>query len=204
MIATDILLFHPEIQEKLDEIEANGWEYLFLESIATAFAELDLEKSDYSIRNLNAVIDMEELLLPEEKLLELRMGSDIPKIVSVREVQKFEISISTKNLRRAVTVDLAKNVVTSLGDQFWKWEKDWESDVKKLSDARTVLKIASWFLNEKGYKLDDSLSRARYDESVPSFRQVTTRLNVQFEIALKSSTDQVIVTSEEIPTLIHP
>ena len=49
MSPEEILKFHPEIQNQLDDIEKHGWNYLCMESMGTALAETTLYNSLYRI-----------------------------------------------------------------------------------------------------------------------------------------------------------
>jgi hypothetical protein len=82
----------------------------------------------------------------------------------VPEVQEFRVNVSSKSFPRAATVDLARGVVTYLHDPFWRWEKGWEADGKKLSNAREVYDIATWLLDVKKFKLIDVFKPERYLE----------------------------------------
>ena len=49
MIPTDVLSFHPEFQRILDEIEERGWKYLYIETIGSCKAEINLAGSNFKI-----------------------------------------------------------------------------------------------------------------------------------------------------------
>ena len=83
---------------------------------------------------------------------------------AVPEVQEFRVNVSSKSFPRAATVDLAKGVVTYLHDHFWRWEKGWEADEKKLSDAKEIYEIATWLVDVKKFKLIDAFKPERYQE----------------------------------------
>ena len=97
----------------------------------------------------------------------------MPTITSIPEISEFSVNVCSKSFPRAATVDLSKGLVTYIDDHFWRWEKGWESDKKKLSDAREVQEIASWLLDVKGYKLIEALKSERYQELKDIFEAVS-------------------------------
>jgi hypothetical protein len=84
--------------------------------------------------------------------------------VAIPEVKEFRINILSKSFPRAAAVDLATGVVIYIHDPFWRWEKRWENDEKKLSDARQVQEIAYRPLDVKKYRLVEALMPERYQE----------------------------------------
>ncbi len=170
MAATEIIPFRPEIQSALEEIEKQGWKYIFIESKATAVAELDLEWSAYSIKPADPNDPEPESKSGPENLLELNIGTLPPKITAIPKVEAFTVSISSRSIPRAVTVDLVTGIVTQFSDQFWKWESGWEKDERRLSEAHEVYEIASWLVDVKKYRLAENLGHERYDELSKIFR----------------------------------
>jgi hypothetical protein len=169
--AQEVLRFHPEIQAQLNEIEKQGWKYLYVMIVGKAVAELSLENSVYRINARGRPgSDWRE---PPETILELMIGKALPAITTVSDIREFRINVCSKSIPRAATVDLAKGVVTYIGDSFWKWEKGWENDKKKLSDAREVLEIATWLLDVKKYGLIEVFKPERYQELSVLFKEIS-------------------------------
>jgi hypothetical protein len=162
MQPTDALRLHPEMRAQLDEIAKQGWSYLFIETVGTVEAEVVLGGSIFRMtsRTPPGTYRSERL----RYYLELELGEQTPTITSVPEISEFKVNVCSKSFPRAATVDLSKRLVTYIDDHFWRWEKGWEEDKKKLSDAREVREIASWLLDVKGYKLDEPFKLERYQE----------------------------------------
>lgn len=158
----DVLRHHPEMQAQLDEITKHGWKYLFIETVGTVEAEVVLGASTFRMTSR----------LPQgvyrdgqpTYFLELEVGDQLPTITGVPEISEFRVNVCSRSFPRAATVDLSKGLVTYIGDHFWRWEKGWEEDKKKLSDAREVQEIASWLIEVKGYKLIEAFKLERYQE----------------------------------------
>ena len=161
----DILPFHPEIQSVLDEIEKQGWRYIFVDTRATAVAEVDLAWCNYSIKPANPGDPAPEVHNSPENLLELDIGTLPLTITAIPKVETFSVSVSAKDIPRAATVDLVSGVVTQVSDQFLKWEQGWEKDQRRLSEGLETYEIVSWLLDVKGYHLAESISPERYQES---------------------------------------
>jgi len=167
---SDVLKLHPSIKTKLDEITKKGWKYLFVSVTVTAEAEVVLQNAPFRIYGRR--------LLPLGRatrcMLELDVGEHAPALKAIKEVKQFTVNICSKSFPGAATVDLSKDTVTYIHDPFWKWEKGWESDDKKLSDAREVREIASWLLDVKKYKLVETMAPERYQELSALFREMPT------------------------------
>ncbi|MDG6907851.1 MAG: hypothetical protein JRN20_18930 [Nitrososphaerota archaeon] len=159
----DILKFHPEIQVQLDEIVKQGWSYLYIQTIATTLAEVNAENTSYKIAPSLGLFSAITHGAPEN-VLELDIGTNMPAITGIPEVNEFRINICSNSLPRAATVDLAAGLISYIHDPFWKWQNGWEKDEKKLSDAKEVYNIISWLLEKKKYKLREDLDFARYLE----------------------------------------
>jgi len=164
----DALKFYPEIQAQLDDITRRGWKYLYITTTGTALAELTLEKSTFRI----SVRPTGPRGSGGKYLLELDIGAQAPTITAIPEIKEFRVNVCSKNLPRAATADLSKGIVTYIDDPFWRWERGWESDKKKLSDAREVQEIASWLLDIKGYKLIEAFKLERYQELSKLFKEM--------------------------------
>lgn len=160
----DILPFRPDIQSTLDEIVKKGWKYIFVETRATATAELDLPWCNYSIKNAHPDDPAPEVRDSPENVLELEVGALPLRITGIQKVQAFRVSVTSKSIPRAVTVDLASQTVTDIGDQFWKWEQGWESDQDRVSEGLEIYEVIRWLVDEKGFRLAEKISLERYRE----------------------------------------
>lgn len=168
MVPREILIFHPEIQRELDEIEKKGWKYLYVEAIGTSQSEITLLKSHYKIKP--ALFNRGQGM--PGSILELSIDQELPKMTGVSRVDTFRVNVCSKSFPRAATIDLAKNEVSYLHDPFWKWEADWEVDEKKLSDAMQVYDIAVWLIEEKKFKLTEELHPERFSELSYRFKKI--------------------------------
>jgi hypothetical protein len=169
MIPQDILKFHPEIQVHLDDVVKQGWKYLYIEARGKSIAQVAVENSSYHMGPAPASMMKSKVaqargFFQPELMLEVYLGPNPPEVEGVPEVQEFRVNVSSKSFPRAATVDLANGVVTYLHDPFWRWEKGWEADEKKLSDAREVYDIATWLLDVKKFKLIEVFKPERYQE----------------------------------------
>lgn len=164
----DALRFHPEIQAQLDEITKHGWTYLYIEITGRALAEVVLEASTFRMTSRPAPGAYRSGRY--RYFLETEIGGQMPTIASIPEILEFRVNVCSKSFPRAVTVDLSKGLVTYIDDPFWKWEKGWEADPKKLSDAKEIYEIASWLLDVKGYKLNEAFKLERYQELLKLFK----------------------------------
>jgi hypothetical protein len=173
MSALDVLKSHPEIGAQLDEIERQGWAFLYIETVATALAEVSLENTVYRINPEASRPKLDARGQPFENVLELEIGTELPPVIGIPDVKEFRINVCSKSFPRAATVDLATGIVSYLHDPFWKWEQGFESDKKKLSDAREVFEIATWLLDVKKYKLREDLKVERYQELSRIFQEPT-------------------------------
>ena len=166
MFPEEILKFHPELQSFLDEIEKKGWRYLYIETKGTAVAEIDLDGLQYRIRRdgTDHPLFRSSAMGVGQTMLEIAIGQRTPKLSGVPEAGIFRINVSTKSFPQAVTVDITKGLVTYLNDAFWGWQKEWERDEKKLSEAKEVHEVAEWLLEVKKQKLHESYNVDRYNE----------------------------------------
>lgn len=171
----DILKFHPELKSHTDDILKQGWSYACVEATGTAISRVTAESSRYWLGAAPAFMrrakEMVAANIPRPEFgLVVYLGTVPPEVQGVPEVQSFLITISSKNFPAAVSVDLAKGIVTNIHFSFWKWEKGWESDKKKLSDAREIYRIVTMLVDVKKFKLVDVFKPERYQELVETFR----------------------------------
>jgi len=177
-IAPEILLkFHPEIETELSEIVKKGWKYVCIDARGTAIAQTMLENSSYWLGAapgfMRKPAATQEIVKSQpEFALTVYIGPVPPEVESVPEVLGFKVNVSSKTFPQAATVDLATGIVTYLHDPFWRWEKGWEADGKKLSEAREVYEVATWLIEVKKFKLIDAFKPERYQELVETFKSM--------------------------------
>jgi hypothetical protein len=170
----DVLKFHPELKARTDGILAQGWSYVCVEVTGRAISSVTAESSKYWLGAppafMRGVSPKTGTLAPAEFGLVVYLGTTLPEVQAVPEVQNFLITISTKNFPSAVSVDIVKGVVTNIHFSFWRWEKGWESDKKKLSDAKEIYKIVSWLVDVEKFKLAEVFKPERYQELIETFK----------------------------------
>ena len=155
--ANDALGFNPRIQAVLQEVEDNGWKYLFIETFGTALYELKLVEAPCEIGTYGSGMD------PEEKTtthVQLEMSPEALRLVDVPELDTFVVNISTKHFPRAITVELSKLAVTYIHEALWSLQEN-ESDEKKLREAKEVHEVFRWAIQEKKMQLGEGLDPIR-------------------------------------------
>ena len=145
-----VLNFHPELKAQLDEINQQGWTYLFIESRGKSVSDLEINET-YRLLEDGAGY-----------YLELFLGEQPPDITGMPEVTEFRINICTKSYPRAATIDLTKGIVTYIHEAFWEWQEEWRNDPTKLSQATEVYEVARWVLEVKKMKLHEELKMEHY------------------------------------------
>jgi hypothetical protein len=170
----DFLKFHPETKAHLDDIVKQGWKYQCNEARGTAISRVTADKA-YWLGAAPAFMRSAKgakagTIAQTEYGLVVYIGTVPPEVEGVPEVEGFRISISSKSFPSAAAVDLVKGVVTYLHDSFWKWEKGWETDKKKVADAVEVYDVARWLFEVKKFKLVEGLKPERYDELAAIFK----------------------------------
>ena len=171
----DILKFYPELKAQTDDIIKQGWSYSCVEAIGTAISQVTAENSRYWLGAAPAFMKTAREMKPgkfpmPEFGLVVYLGTVPPEVQTVPEVQSFLITISSKGFPAAVSVDIVKGIVTNIHFSFWRWEKGWESDKKKLSDAREIYRIVTWLVDVKKFKLVDVFKPERYQELAEIFK----------------------------------
>jgi hypothetical protein len=173
----DILRFHPELMAHLDGILAQGWTYTCVEARGRAISTATAESSRYWLGAPPAFMRMATpktgTIAPAEFGLVVYFGTNPPEVQAVPDVLNFRITISTKILPSALSADVVKGVVTNIPSSFWNWQKEWESDKKKLSDAREVYKVVTWLVDVEKFKLADVFKQERYQELVVTFKALS-------------------------------
>jgi hypothetical protein len=165
----------PEFQAQLEEIVKQGWGYTIIQIAGTAEVEVPLEKSRFRLDVRFTGRGPRGAGIDPRYYLDLDLGPQMPAITARPEISEFRVNVRSKSFPRAAAVDLAKGVVTYLDDPFWRWEKGWETDEKKLSAAREILEIARWLLDVKGFKPIEAFKPERYQELSQLFKDLPVR-----------------------------
>jgi hypothetical protein len=93
--------------------------------------------------------------------------------LKIKEVNEFRINISTSSFSRAVTLDIAKQIITTyIEDCFWNRKDSWREDKEKLSRALEVYEVVKWLLNEKNFQLYDGLSEKKVKDLSQKFDEL--------------------------------
>ncbi|MEM3398251.1 MAG: hypothetical protein QXQ84_04205 [Nitrososphaerota archaeon] len=147
----------PEFKNMLSEIKEKGWRYFYIEMEGSTFIELDFTGNPskilpYSFWGKRTFFS-----------INIDIGEKLPE-AKIKSVDMFKINVSTKDLPRAVTIDLSKKLIIYIDESFWNWQEEWRNDESKRSLALEVFKIVKWLIEEKGYRLDEKYDVQRYKE----------------------------------------
>jgi hypothetical protein len=162
LIPEKVLETFPEYKKMLDEIKEKGWRYVYIEISGKSL--IDLEISDYPCK----VIPYGVWAGPNAFTLDIDLGRKLPEL-KVGEVEQFRINIASKSYPRIVTVDLAKQVITYIDENFWNWKDEWKDDEQKLQPAREAYEVVKWLVEEKKFKLHEEYRAEKYQEIKEKF-----------------------------------
>lgn len=155
IIPEDILSSFEEFKLLLEEIKSKGFRYLYIETEGKYSVEINLTNQECSIYPLD---DFRYIKDPRVAISVEILAKQLPEKVKIKEVTKFKINISTDVYPRAVTVDLAKNIILYIHETFWNWNDEWINDEEKLSQALKIYEVVKWLLEEKMFKLHEDLN----------------------------------------------
>lgn len=159
----------PELRDTLNEIKEKGWRYFYIEAEGTTFIELELSN------HLSKIIPYGFWGKGESFSINIDLGKKLPE-VKIKSLNLFKINISTINLPRAVTIDLAKKLITYIDESFWNWQEEWKTDESKKSIALEVFKIVKWVIEEKGYRLSENYDIEHYKKLEKRFEELERSL----------------------------
>jgi len=141
----------------LDELSEMGRRYYFIDAYGRVLMELDIEATEYKWQtNEHARGGFAYNLF-------LDFGRRLPR-VQLKEIislDRFVVNICGKDHPRVVTVDLTKNEVTYVHDCLWV-----AKGKGYTKEAKDVLKILQWLIEEKKFKLAVSGGKKYYRELV--------------------------------------
>ena len=156
-LAADELLTHvPGAQDFFDELSKRGWRHYFIDGYGTIEVELAVSSLPYTFQH------EEHPRGGFSYRLSVDFGRLTPRLhlKSIINLERFVLNICSKHFPRAVTVDLAKNEVTYMHDALW---------VSKGEEAKGILEILQWLIEEKKFILGVSGGKERYQELVAFF-----------------------------------
>jgi hypothetical protein len=164
LIPEEVLKTFTEYKEMLNEIKEKGWRYIYIE--ITGKSLMELEVTDYPCK----IIPYGVWAGADAFTLDIDLGRRLPE-VRVGEVEQFRINIATKSFPRAVTVDLAKQVITYVEENFWNWKDEWKDDQSRLQPAKEVYEVVKWLIEERKFKLHENYQIEKYQEIKEKFEK---------------------------------
>lgn len=169
VIPEDVLKFFPAFKTFLDEVKEKNWRYVYIQTSGKTVVEFD-------VTNLPSKIIPYGIWTGQNNFtISIDIGSSIPE-TKISAVEEFRINIATKNLPRAATVDLAKNIITYIDESFWNWTDEWKTDESKLSLALEVYDVVKWLVEDKKFTLHENYNFERYQELKQNFIKLQGQL----------------------------
>ncbi|MEM2004124.1 MAG: hypothetical protein QXQ37_05675 [Nitrososphaerota archaeon] len=157
LLPEDVLKFFPNFKTFLDELKEKNWRYVYIQTNGKTIVELDLTNQPSKIIPYGVWSGQGNFTI------NIDIGSSIPNI-KIGAVEEFRINIATKNLPRAATIDLAKNLITYVDESFWNWSDDWKKDESKLPLALEVYDVVKWLVEDKKFTFHENYKSERYQE----------------------------------------
>jgi len=157
-ITLDELLTHlPTARAFLDELPEKGWRYYFIDGYGKLVMEIPIDQAAYSWQTYEH---------PRGGFaynLSMDFGRRLPKLQlkSIIDVYRFIVNICSKDYPRGVTIDLTKNEATYVHESLWVSKGEGCTE-----EARDILKILQWLVEEKQFKLTVSGGERYYKELV--------------------------------------
>ncbi len=157
-IPLDELLNHlPTASAFFNELSKKGWQYFFIDGYGIGLWELEVHSSPYAFE-IN-----EHPRGGFAYKLAVDFGRRLPKLrlKDILSLQQFIVNISSQSHPRAVTIDITKNKITYVHDSLW---------ISKgqgcRKEAKEVLEILQWLVEEKKFKLEGVAGKRKYRELV--------------------------------------
>lgn len=177
VLPEDVLKFFPDFKTFLEEVKEKNWRYIYIQTSGKTVIEFD-------IANLPSKIIPYGIWTGQSNFtINIDIGSNIPE-PKISAVDEFRINIATKNLPRAATIDLAKNLVTYIDEPFWNWTDEWMSDESKLSLALEVYEVAKWLIEDKKFTLHENYSPEKYQELKEKFIKLQGLISTNKDIKI--------------------
>jgi len=139
----ELLTYRPTAKAFLDELSEKGWRYYFIDGYGTVLKEMEIS-SPYNF------VASEHPRGGFTYSLTLDFGRAIPNALlkDIISLDRFVVNICSQDYPRGVTIDLTKNEVTYVHESLWVSRGEGCTE-----EARNVLKILQWLIEEKKFKL---------------------------------------------------
>jgi len=147
----------PLITSFFDELDKQGRRYFYIDGHGKVIMELDIETAPYAWQT------QEHLRGGFAYKLTLDFERRLPKLKlkNIVSLDRCVANISSRDHVRGVTVDLTANKVTYVHDCLWL------SKGKGCTrEAKDVLKILKWLVEDKKFKLDVAGGKSYYKELI--------------------------------------
>jgi hypothetical protein len=161
IILDELLTSLPAMKTFLSELTKKGWRYFFIEGYGTVVLEIDIAGTDYKW------LAQEHPRGGFAYNLALEFGRRLPKIgfKKISKLDRFIINICSKDHARGVTADLRSKKITFIHDSLWDLKSG-----KITQDAKDILGIAQWLIEEKKFNLEMSGGMERYRKLAASIK----------------------------------
>jgi hypothetical protein len=147
IILDELLTSLPAMKTFFSELTRMGWSYFFIEGYGTVVLEIEIAETDYKW------LAQEHPRGGFAYNLALEFGRRLPKIgfKNISRLNRFIINICSKDHARGVTADLKSKKVTFIHDSLWGLKSG-----KITREAKDILEIVRWLIEEKKFKLEVS------------------------------------------------
>ena len=155
-VTLDELLTHfPAYKTFLDELSQKGWQYHFIDGYGRVVMEMSIDQAPYSWQA------SEHPRGGFAYTLSMDFGRRLPKLElkSITSLDRFIVNICSQDYPRAVTVELTRNEVAYVHDSLWVLKGE-----GCPIEAKRVLEILQWLVEEKNFKLVASGGEKHYRE----------------------------------------
>jgi hypothetical protein len=161
IILDELLTSLPAMKTFLSELTKKGWHYFFIEGYGTVVLEIDIAGTDYKW------LAQEHPRGGFAYNLALEFGRRLPKIgfKNISKLDRFIINICSKDHARGVTADLKSKKITFIHDSLWDLKSG-----KITQDAKDILGIVQWLIEEKKFNLEMSGGMERYRKLTASIK----------------------------------
>jgi hypothetical protein len=161
IILDELLTSLPAMKTFLNELVKKGWNYFFIEGYGTVVLEIDIAGTEYKW------LAQEHPRGGFAYNLALEFGRRLPKVgfKNISKLDRFIINICSKDHARGVTADLRSKKITFIHDSLWDLKSG-----KITQDAKDILGIVQWLIEEKKFNLEMSGGMERYRKLAASIK----------------------------------
>ena len=158
----ELLKLLPTAKAFFNELSKKGWRYLFIDGYGMGLWELEVPSSPYAFQ-VN-----EHPRGGFAYKLAIDFGRRLPKfrLKDIVNLQRFVVNISSQYYPRAVTIDLINNKITYVHESLWALRGKGCRE-----EAKDVLKVLQWLIEEKKFKLEESGGTKKYQELTTIFSE---------------------------------